>query len=107
MDDEPPGGDVDTAMLLDRAAAAPVGYVSVCGVELRVRAGGDPAAAMTGASPLIQTPTVNANLISLALALCGVRACAHCIALPADRSAVCGGPWIPSETWNATRRRDL
>jgi hypothetical protein len=50
---------------------APIGHVSVCGVELRLSA----CAPERGHQPpvLVKTATVEQNLKSLALALCGVR----------------------------------
>ena len=79
------GGNSSTS-----SAAAPAGHVTVCGVELRTRPGASPA---PPAQPLVMTPTVRRNVKSLALALCGVRACAGvcsapCSALPAVRPRV-------------------
>ena len=52
-------------------AQAPIGHVSVCGVDLRVSA----RLSEQGRQPpvLVKTATVEQNLKSLALALCGVR----------------------------------
>jgi len=50
---------------------SPIGHVSVCGIELRTRA----CPSERGRQPpvLVTTTTVDQNLKSLALALCGVR----------------------------------
>lgn len=85
---------------------APIGHVSVCGVELRMSA----CPPERGRQPpvLVKTATVEQNLKSLALALCGVRVRLHRTAHARALSAACEPAPLDSKhtNWNASRRQD-
>ena len=83
------------------AADSPSGHVDVCGVQLRTRA----AAAPSSSPPLqlVMTTTVQRNLKSLALALCGVRACALPFAVPLSRDARPAPASRPVDSTHTTR----
>jgi hypothetical protein len=77
---------------------APIGHVSVCGVELRMSA--CPSERGRQSPVLVKTATVEQNLKSLALALCGVRLCLQCAAHAHARSAA-SALGFEHTLWNA------
>ena len=98
-------GDAGDALPRSTHAADPVGHVSVCGVELQMRA----RSPTRDQRPpvLVMTNTVEQNLKSVALALCGVR---HDYRFARARArapaATLRRPWIRTHTGTHSWRKD-